>query len=298
MFQAFREMIKHINFRDYLPLLLVTICFMTLYNQVIHKMIQDWSIDDNFSHGFMIPFISGYLIWQQRKRLSDTLVNPSNWGIILIATSLLFFFIAYIGAEQFTMRFSMILLILSISVYFAGWKFTKAIFPPVAYLIFMIPIPAIIWNKIAFPLKIFATKMAVDVIHFFEIPAYREGNIIHLTNTTLEVVDACSGLRSLMSLLALSAAFALISNHTRIGKLILILSAIPIAIFTNIVRLSSTAALARHFGPQVAEGFLHDTSGILVFGLAFALLYGIHSCLNRIKGFKWARVLSILKSRN
>lgn len=285
MFQAFREMIKHINFRDYLPLLLVTICFMTLYNQVIHKMIQDWSIDDNFSHGFMIPFISGYLIWQQRKRLSDTLVNPSNWGIILIATSLLFFFIAYIGAEQFTMRFSMILLILSISVYFAGWKFTKAIFPPVAYLIFMIPIPAIIWNKIAFPLKIFATKMAVDVIHFFEIPAYREGNIIHLTNTTLEVVDACSGLRSLMSLLALSAAFALISNHTRIGKLILILSAIPIAIFTNIVRLSSTAALARHFGPQVAEGFLHDTSGILVFGLAFTLLYGIHSCLNRVQRF-------------
>ena len=173
MFQAFREMIKPINFRDYFPLILVTVCFMILYNQVIHKMIQDWSTDENFSHGFMIPFISGYLIWQQRKRLSDTLVNPSNWGIILIATSLLFFFIANIGAELFTMRFSMILVVLSLSVYFAGWKFTKAIFPPVAYLIFMIQIPAIIWNKIAFPLKIFATKMAVGVIHFFEIPAYR-----------------------------------------------------------------------------------------------------------------------------
>jgi len=175
----------------------------------------------------------------------------------------------------------MILIILSISVYFAGWKFAKAIFAPVAYLIFMIPIPAIIWNKIAFPLKIFATKMAVGVIHFLEIPAFREGNIIHLANTTLEVVDACSGIRSLMSLLALSAAFALISNHKRMGKSMLFLSAIPIAIFTNIVRLSSTAVLARHYGPQVAEGFLHDSSGILVFGLAFTLLYGIHWVLEK-----------------
>ena len=281
MLQAVREMIKTINYRDYFPLIMITVCFLTLYNQVIHKLIRDWSTDENFSHGFMIPFISGYLIWQQRKRLSDIPVNPSNWGIILITIGLLFFFIGNIGAELFTMRFSMILVILSISVYFAGWKFTKTIFYPVAYLIFMIPIPAIIWNKIAFPLKIFATKMAVGVIHYFEIPAYREGNIIQLTNTTLEVVDACSGLRSLMSLLALSAAFALVSNHTRISKLILFLFAIPIAIFTNIVRLSSTAVLARHFGPQVAQGFLHDFSGIVVFGLAFILLYSIHWLLEK-----------------
>ena len=283
--EAIRNVIRLKTVRYFFPFMMVAVCFLMLYSQVIYKLILDWSTNDNYSHGFMIPFISFYLIWQRRKIILDTCTTPSNWGISLIVFNLIFFIITYIGAEQFTMRLSMILTILSLSIYLFGWKFTKIYFSPVAYLIFMIPIPAIIWNKIAFPLKIFATTMAVDAIQFLKIPAYQEGNIIFLANTTLEVVDACSGIRSLTSLLALSAAFALVSSHSRIGKWILFLSAVPIAILTNIFRLTSTAALARYYGPQVAQGFLHDTSGILVFCLAFLLLYGIHWTLDKI-GYK------------
>ena len=269
------------SFRRYLPLIIVTLCFLIMYFHAIYKMVLDWSIDDNYSHGFLIPFITGYLIFQKRKKLSEISLNPSNFGIALIVISLLFFIITNIGAELFTIRFSMLLVILSTIVFLAGWEFAGVLFLPVFYLIFMIPLPAIIWNKIAFPLKIFATKMAAIVIKFIEIPVYREGNIIHLSNTTLQVVDACSGLRSLTSLLALTAAFALISDHSRINKFILFVSAVPIAIFVNIVRLSSTAALASRFGPQVAKGFLHEASGIVVFVLAFILVYAVHLCLQK-----------------
>lgn len=270
------------TYNRYLSIGMVALSFIALYYHVIYKMVHDWSIDDNYSHGFLIPVISGYLIWQDKKRLSELPIKPSNSGLILLLLSIMFFVATYVGAELFTMRFSMILVILSAIVFLYGWQMAKALLLPVGYLIFMIPLPAIIWNKIAFPLKIFATKLSVLVIKAIQIPVYSEGNIIHLANTTLEVVDACSGLRSLTSLLALGAAFALISDHSRLKKIILFLSAVPIAIFVNIFRLSSTAVLARYFGAKVAEGFLHDMSGIIVFFLALTLMYLIHQLMCRV----------------
>ncbi|MFH0725205.1 MAG: exosortase A [Pseudomonadota bacterium] len=270
------------NPKRYLPIIMLGLSFIALYYHVIYKMVHDWSIDDNYSHGFLIPVISGYLIWQNQKKLSEIPVKPSNSGMVLLLFSIMFFIAAYIGAELFTMRFSMILVILSAIIFLAGWSMAKALFYPIGYLIFMIPLPAIIWNKIAFPLKLFATKMAVMVIKAINIPVYSEGNIIYLANTTLEVVDACSGLRSLTSLLALGAAFALISDHSRLKKIILFLSAVPIAILVNIFRLSSTAVLAKFYGAKVAEGFLHEMSGILVFFIALILMYLIHQLMYRV----------------
>jgi exosortase len=270
------------NPKNYLSLAMVSLSFIALYHHVIYKMVHDWSNDNNYSHGFLIPVISGYLIWQNRERLSEIPRKPANAGLVLLVFSILFFIATHVGAELFTMRFSMILVILSAIVFLAGWEMAKALLLPVGYLIFMIPLPAIIWNKIAFPLKLYATKMAVLVIKAINIPVYSEGNIIFLANTTLEVVDACSGLRSLTSLLALGAAFALISDHSQLKKIILFLSAVPIAILVNIFRLSSTAVLAKFYGAKVAEGFLHEMSGILVFFLALTLMYSIHLLMDRV----------------
>ena len=275
-----------LHFRRYLPIAIILTCFLILYNHVIFNMVQDWSIDDNYSHGFLIPFISIFLIWQKKEKLAVIPIKPSNYGLILLGASLLLLFVSNIGAELFTMRVSMLMVILSLSVFLAGWMFSKALFLPVAYLLFMIPFPAIIWNKIAFPLKLFATKMAVSFITILNIPVYAEGNIIHLSNTTLEVVDACSGLRSLTSLLALSAAFALISKHSKLKKFFLFLLAVPIAIFMNIIRLSVTAILARQYGSQIAQGFLHDFSGILVFVFAIILIYMTNLLLIRCSAFR------------
>jgi len=271
-----------IEYKRFYPLILIILSFLSLYYNVIYKMTIDWMSNDNYSHGFLIPIIAGYLIWQRKDRLTQTHLTPSNTGFVLLIFSLVFFLIANIGAELFTMRFSMLMVIFSLVVFFAGWEFSKILFLPISYLLFMIPFPAIIWNKIAFPLKLFATKMAISVIKLLNIPVYGEGNIIHLANTTLEVVDACSGLRSLTSLLALSAALALITEHSGLKKNIIFLSAIPIAIFLNIVRLSATAILARYYGPDIAQGFLHEASGILIFIMAFLLLFAINSFMNSI----------------
>jgi exosortase len=244
-------------------------------------MVIDWSIDDNYSHGFLIPLISGYLVWQNRAKLSRIPRRPSNRGLYLLGGGLAFFLVSNLGAELFTMRFSMLIVLWGLVVYFGGWEFAKALSLPIWYLIFMIPLPAIIWYKIAFPLKLFATLIATTVIQWFHVAAYCEGNIIHLSRTSLEVVDACSGLRSLTSLLALSAAFSLITHHSRTKKWVLFLSAIPIAILVNIIRLAATAVLSEHYGAQVAQGFLHGASGIFVFVLAFILLCMVHLVLQR-----------------
>lgn len=264
------------------PIGLFLLSFVFLYYDTIIGMIEDWNTNDNYSHGFLVPFITVYLIWNIRDKLSVTPILPSYNGLYLLIGSLVFFIITNIGAELFTMRFSIILVLLSGVYFLLGHDMLRMVYIPILYLIFMIPFPAIIWNKIAFPLKIFATAIAVNVIKIIQIPVYSEGNIIHLANTTLEVVDACSGLRSLVSLLALSAAFALISDLTKVRRIVLFLSAVPIAIVLNIFRLTITAILARHYGPQVAQGFLHDVSGIFIFVIALLVL----SSINRFLVFK------------
>lgn len=263
----------------WLPIAILIICFAALYQHVIIKMVQDWLGDDNYGHGFMIPFITAYFIWQRKDDFSKLQVNPANTGIVILFSGLLILFVGTIGAELFMMRFSMLIVIYGLIIFLKGVEFGKITLAPVAYLIFMIPLPAIIWNKIAFPLKLFATKMAVNTIKLAQIPAYREGNIIHLNNTTLQVVDACSGMRSLVSLLALSAAFVLAAGYSKIKKLALFLSAVPIAILLNIARLSFTALLTQYFNPQIAQGFLHELSGIFVFIFAIPCLYFLHKLI-------------------
>ncbi|SPD74984.1 conserved membrane hypothetical protein [uncultured Desulfobacterium sp.] len=268
--------------KTWLSIIILVFSFFGLYHDIIFKLVQDWISDDNYSHGFLIPIIAAYLVWQRKERLSIIQARPSNAGMIIFLGGLFIFLFSYIGAELFTMRFSMLIVIFGLVAFLMGIEFGKAALIPVAYLVFMIPIPAIIWNKLAFPLKLFATKMAVGTIGLLNIPVYREGNIIHLSNTTLQVVDACSGMRSLASLLALSAAFAFITNHSKTRKWLLFISAIPIAIFLNIVRLSVTAVLAQHYGPQSAEGFLHEFSGLFVFAFAILCLYLVHAALQKL----------------
>lgn len=261
----------------------VSALFLIVFHHTIFKLIHDWANDDNYSHGFLIPFIAGYMIWQKRETLARCTITPHLMGLFTLATGMAMHIVGNIGAELFTMRVSMIVTIAGLVLYLAGREITKEIWLPMAYLIFMVPLPAIIWNQIAFPLQLFAAAVTERAVDLIGIPILREGNILHLPNTTLEVVDACSGLRSLVSLLALSAAFGYFVDLSKTGKWALFLSAVPIAVCVNVLRLMATAMMAHWISPDTAHGFLHDFSGMLMFMVAFGALLLLYVFLSKIE---------------
>lgn len=274
---------KNSLFSTYIQLVVLIASFLLLFSHTFIGLVKDWSINPNYSHGCLIPLITAFMIWQKREGISLASVKPNNWGLPIIIFGMALHVVANLGAEFFTMRVAVVVTLLGLSVFLIGKEITQKIATPIAYLLFMIPIPAVLWNKIAFPLQIFASNMAAMTIRSLGISVLREGNILYLTNATLEVVDACSGIRSLLSLLALSAAFAYLSNHPRMKKWILFFSAVPIAVLVNIIRLSITASLASYFGEKVAEGFLHEFSGILVYLLGLILLVSTHVILLKMR---------------
>jgi len=253
-------------------LLSLTSILSFLYAPVIEGMVTQWSNDPNYSHGFIIPFMAMYFIWEKRKTLAKIEIEPSYWGIVIMLVGVLFYFIGSIAAELFTMRLSLIVLICGLVVLNLGRTFFKSLLFPLLFLIFMIPPPFIIFNKIAFPLQMLAAKSAEITLNFLDIPVLREGNVIHLASVALEVAEACSGIRSLISLITLGVVFTHF-RHKKIWEHVLMtLSTIPIAILANAMRVSGTGVLAHYFGESVAHGFYHSFAGLAVFVVAILLL--------------------------
>ena len=257
--------------------------FVAIYYPFIAPMVEDWATNDNYSHGYFIPFISLYLVYEMRNELRALKAPASNWGLPIMLLGLVQLIIGKAGSEFFVQRTSMIVVLFGASLFLLGRQHTKKTWFPITYLIFMVPLPAIIWNRIAFPMQLFASAVTERAIQLMGIPIFREGNILHLVETTLEVVDACSGLRSLFTMFALSAVLAFITKCSNIKKITLFLSAAPIAILINVIRLCLTAALASRYGEQVAHGFLHDFSGWLIFLMGLAMLLGVKTLLTKQK---------------
>lgn len=244
--------------------------------------IYDWSNDDNYSHGFLVPFIVGYLVWTKKDELQKLTPKPSIWGLVVLLAGLSIYLVGTIGAEWFLRRASLIVVLGGLILYVYGIAFFKALLFPLIFLIFMVPLPAIIYKTIAFQFQLFVSMVSAKLIALTGIAVFRNGNILEVASGPLAVEEACSGMRSIMALLALSSLFAYIMHRSRLKRWILVVSALPIAIVTNIIRVTATGILAHYFGKNFAEGALHESFGLIVFGLAFALLLLLSKLLNRI----------------
>jgi exosortase len=237
--------------------------------------------DENSSHGFIVPIVSVYLIWKRRGLFTTTLTAPSWWGFIIALLGSLLLIFGWLATEYFTMRFSFIIILCGHIIFWYGFKLMSLLAGPIAYLILMIPIPAILYDAAAFPLKLFVTSVSVAVMKYIGIMVVREGNIMLFPNITIEVVNACSGLRSLTSLLAIGLAYAMLFVKSYWQKYILILSIFPIALLANMVRVIGTGILAQYFGAAAAEGFFHEFAGLVIFIAAIGMLMTLHAVLSR-----------------
>ena len=286
--------------------LLMAAALTFAYWAVLVRLGQFWWEDENYSHGLLIPFIIAYVLWAERGELARAPKSPSPaWGGAAVACGLLALWAGTAGAELFVQRTSLVLVLVGTVVYFWGWKLLRLVAVPLLLLVLAIPIPAIIFNKIAFPLQLFASRCAVWAMRQFDIPVLREGNVIELkplgatVTRKLEVVEACSGIRSLMTLVTLAVVFAYFTSPESGGKgggtprsffarrfafwraTLIVLAAVPIAILTNALRVSGTGVLSHYYGTEVADGFFHSFSGWVVYVVAFLLLFAFGWLIDR-----------------
>jgi exosortase len=254
-------------------LVLVCATFALLFGRVLLRLAEDWMNDDNYSHGFLIVPLAAYFVWERRKRLLGAAVKPSLWGLVAVAGGLAMLVAGLLGAELFLTRVSVIVVLAGSVLFALGWSALRILAFPMAFLFLMIPIPAIIFNQIAFPLQLLASKVGEGTLQTLGIPVLREGNVIILARTTLEVAEACSGIRSLISLLTLGIVYGYFTDPRGGMRVAIALSTIPIAIVANGARVAGTGVAAHYYGQAAAEGFFHTFSGWLVFVFAFAMLF-------------------------
>src|SRR5688572_9389778 len=260
----------------------VVLAFGLLYREVIDKLVYDWANDGNYSHGFLIVPIAAYFAWERRQRLLGVAVRPSAFGVVVILGSLATLIAGILGAGLFLTRMSMIGVTAGIVLFVLGWQHLRILAFPIAFLVLMVPIPAIIFNQIAFHLQLLASRFGEKTMMMFDIPVLREGNLIIMANTTLEVAEACSGIRSLVSLLTLGIIYSYFTDSRTWVQVVTTVSTIPIAIVANGLRVAGTGVAAHYYGEEAATGFFHTFSGWLVFVVAFVMLFVVMQLIQRI----------------
>ncbi len=287
---AFKKINMSLSSPIMVRFLILFILLLCAYYPIMPEMVNVWLEDSNNSHGLLVPLIAGYLAYQKRHDLKAYITNfhnlrynlwTSSLGLFIFTWSLLIYVLFYIGHIAFVSRLMFIVSLISLVWYYFGLRLVKIMLFPLLFLSFMIPVPVSFINYITLPMKTFATNAAVPLISIFGIPIVQEGNIIHLTTCTLEVAEACSGIRSLISMLMLGIFFAYMTRDNNYKRVVLVLFSPFIAILANVMRITGTGLLANFFGEKVARGYVHDISGYLVFIFGFVSLFILFKVLNR-----------------
>lgn len=258
---------------------LLAVCFAP----VIYRLVQQWINDEDMGHGFFVPLIAGYIIWQRRAELSAIKAEPNPWGLVLVLWGAVQLMLGTLGAELFLARTSLLISLVGVILFLGGTRVLRALAFPLSLLLFMIPIPAIIYSRITLPLQLFASSVAETVLGWLGIPVLRDGNILELASQKLSVVEACSGIRSLLSLSFLSLVYAYFFDSKVWMRWVLLIGTIPIAIAANASRVTLTGVLSE-VRKDLAQGFFHTAEGWVLFLVALGLLVLLHQLINRVYG--------------
>jgi exosortase A len=255
----------------YLFWLLFAGTFLAAYLPVMIDLVRAWSGSDDYSHGFLIVPIALYIIWHKRGSLAEAATIGSWVGLPVAILSLLAYLFARAGEIITLASLSMIGFIAGTVLFLFGFRVLRLCLFPLLFLLFMIPVPAQIHAGLSIPLQLLVTRVTAWLASFAGIPIYCEGNVIHHSRGTFEVVQACSGLRSITALLTLGAVFGYFSLSSNFLRTILLVSAIPIAIAINILRIFVMVAAINFLGIDLTVGTPHTMLGLVLFGVAVAI---------------------------
>lgn len=268
---------------SYLKFGFLVVLVTLLYYPEISFMINEWSNDYWYSHGFLIPLISGYVIWRKRDVLKATPAMPEFKGFFVLLAGISLLMIGYVAFEPFIRRYSIIITIMGLIYFLLGKRILKILLFPVGYLMFMIPMPYIMFKSMAVHLRVISTKVTYSVIELFGIPIIQEGTTLQLPNVTLEVIDWCTGIQSIIAVTAIAVLYAYFTQRSSISRIILVLLAIPIAIIGNMFRLVITVCLAYFYGESVLKGIVHQFQGTINFLFTLFLLVIAGGIVERIE---------------
>jgi len=266
---SIQRLMQHLKVHRYPYLLLGALTLLSI--PVLRDLIADWIRDDNYSHGFFIIPISIYLLYRRRRDLVFP-AAPARSGMVVFIIGCLGLVLGVAASEFFTTRLSLVIIITGLALYYFGTANFRKVWFSFFFLLFMIPIPAVIYNAATFPMQLLATKVTAGLLQIIGVPCVRHGNVIQLPDYALEVLEACSGLRSLVTLMALGALYGFLTLPGKLRPILLFAATIPIAIVTNIFRIFVTAIAAYAISTGFAEDFLHEISGLLVFVTALLLI--------------------------
>jgi len=256
------------------------VLLVVCYAPILAALVKNWNDDADMGHGFFVPIIAAYIAWLKRDEIANLPVRPNWWGLAIVIYGAFQMYIATLGAELFLARTSFVISIIGMVLLLGGTQYLRVSAFPLFLLFFMVPIPAIIYNRITFPLQIYASEAADSVLGLLGYAVLREGNILELPSQRLSVVEACSGIRSLLSLSFLALVYGYFFEKKTWVRVALFLSTIPIAMIANAARVTLTGILSE-IKPELAEGFFHEFSGWVIFMIALAIMVGLHQLVIR-----------------
>lgn len=262
------------------PYLLIGFLVAAIYLRVVIKLVHDWYTNPDFSHGFVIPVFVAYLLWEQRGKIQLTPLHAAWPGVVCVALALIVLLTGIYGADLFLSRISLVLLFVGLIWTFAGSRMLRELALPLGALLLAIPFPAIVFNRITFPLQLLASHLASVALPLFNVPVLREGNVIQLPAMQLEVAEACSGIRSLMTLFTVAVIYGYFAETSLSKRVILALASLPIAVAANAIRIIGTGLCVQYWSPDKALGFFHEFSGWLMFVISTICLYFVHRILS------------------